>query len=169
MVNNLLLHTQIHTAILLSSNFVEVRRWCKGRQIVKNEAILNDFVLALSKFPAIVSLSDALLQRLTPKDSQTLRDKVLCGFRVRVSKRLSKPVWYQKPYKVDILCLRRCNRLLMMFSQSAIHLKGGYDDIIFDMAETEALIRIGWNILELNTDQIQLNVALPRWSDPSRD
>ncbi len=36
---------------------------------------------------AIVTLSDALLQRLPPKDGQILRDKVLCGFCVKVGRR----------------------------------------------------------------------------------
>jgi hypothetical protein len=35
----------------------------------------------------IVSLSDALLQRLTPKEGQILRDKFLCGFCIRLGKR----------------------------------------------------------------------------------
>jgi len=36
---------------------------------------------------AIVTLSDALLQRLPPKQGQILRDKVLCGFCLKVGKR----------------------------------------------------------------------------------
>ena len=35
----------------------------------------------------IIALSDALLQRLTPKYGQILRDKVLCGFCIRLGKR----------------------------------------------------------------------------------
>ena len=35
----------------------------------------------------IIALSDALLQRLTPKSGQILRDKVLCGFCIKLGKR----------------------------------------------------------------------------------
>lgn len=36
---------------------------------------------------AIVTLSDALLQRVAPKQGQILRDKVLCGFCIKLGKR----------------------------------------------------------------------------------
>ena len=36
---------------------------------------------------AIVTLSDGLLQRLTPKPGQVLRDKILCGFCIKLGKR----------------------------------------------------------------------------------
>ena len=36
---------------------------------------------------AIVTLSDTLLQRLTPKAGQILRDKLLCGFCIKIGKR----------------------------------------------------------------------------------
>lgn len=53
----------------------------------KNEAFLNDFVPSLSKFMTIVTLTDALLQRPTLKPGQILRDKVLCGFCIKIGKR----------------------------------------------------------------------------------
>ena len=36
---------------------------------------------------AIIALSDTLLQRLTPQQGQILRDKILCGFCIRIGKR----------------------------------------------------------------------------------
>ncbi len=53
----------------------------------KNEAFLDDFVPILSKFMSIVTLTDTLLQRLTPKPGQILRDKLLCGFCIKIGKR----------------------------------------------------------------------------------
>ena len=53
----------------------------------KPECLLNDFVLDLSRKMAIVTFTEALLQRLTATDSRILRDKVLCGFCVRLNKR----------------------------------------------------------------------------------
>jgi integrase len=53
----------------------------------KNEAFLNNFVPSLSKFMSIVTLSDTLLQRLTPKPGQILRDRLLCGFCIKIGKR----------------------------------------------------------------------------------
>ena len=53
----------------------------------KNEAFPNDFVPILSKYMSIVTLSDALLQRASPKAGQILRDKLLCGFCIKIGKR----------------------------------------------------------------------------------
>ncbi|MGB8517102.1 MAG: hypothetical protein WCD45_04355, partial [Gallionella sp.] len=36
---------------------------------------------------SIVTLSDALLQRLTPRYGEILRDKILCGFCIKLGKR----------------------------------------------------------------------------------
>lgn len=62
----------------------EVRQ---ARQADKIRGCSNDFVSVLSSKVPIVTLSDALIQRLAPSDGRILRDRVLCGFCLKVGRR----------------------------------------------------------------------------------
>jgi hypothetical protein len=58
-----------------------------GNKTDKSEGYSINFVSVLSKKMAIVTLSEALLQRLPAKDGIILRDRILSGFCIRIGRR----------------------------------------------------------------------------------
>ena len=78
----------MHSPFCNRLSFQEVRQVCDGRQAVHKRSFSQRFCTQfVQNIVAIITLSDTLLQRLTPKYGQILRDKVLCGFCIKLGKR----------------------------------------------------------------------------------
>jgi integrase len=61
---------------------------CDEGQTVQKRSVTQRFCTQFVQISmTIIALSDALLQRLTPKYGQILRDKMLCGFCIKLGKR----------------------------------------------------------------------------------